>query len=281
MTGPDRGAGAYASLGMYPFASLVPAWERLWAIVRSEAPWVPAPLRWDGEVQDHWRDPICAVAHACGWPVAAELADQVEVVGAFTLALDDAEGHRYRSVLLATDPGALDRATARPPDSRLVIAANSADSLSGWISLLAALGRSSWPGPVRWTGAHVRSLAALRAGEAQLASIDSLTLAHLRAADAEVDAGLHPVGAGPWIPSPAVVVRRNTPADQRHALAAALRAAVADPAVGGPLRYDGFVELTAADYEPTTRLIAAASPGTAISGRRGRRRRPWIAGGCG
>lgn len=259
MTGPDRGAGPFASLGMYPFAPLVPVWERLWAAVRREVPWVPTPLRWDGEVQDHWRDPSCAVAHACGWPVAAQLADLVDVVGAFTLTLDDAEGYRYRSVLLATDTGALARAAAPGPDPDLVLAANSADSLSGWISLLAALGRPSWPGPVRWTGAHVRSLAALRAGKAHLACIDSLTLAHLRAADPAVDAGLHVVGRGPWIPNPAIVVRRGTPREARHALADALRSAVTDPAVGRPLRYDGFVALTAADYEPTTRLVPTVS----------------------
>lgn len=259
--GADPGAGpAYASLGMYPFAHLVPAWERLWAAVAEQVPWVPAPLRWDGEVQDHWRDPACAVAHACGWPVAAQLAGQVEVVGAFTLTLDDADGHRYRSVLLATDPDALTRAGAAVPDPALVLAANSADSLSGWISLLAALGRPSWPGAVRWTGAHVRSLAALRAGDAQLACIDSLTLAHLRAADPGVDTGLQVVGRGPWIPNPAVVVRRGTPPEARRALAAALRTAVVDPDVGGPLRYDGFVELTAADYEPTIRLVPATAP---------------------
>lgn len=262
VTGTGSGPGlAYASLGMYPFAPLAPAWERLWAAVAEQLPWVPAALRWDGEVQDHWRDPACAVAHACGWPVAAQLAGQVDVVGAFTLTLDDADGHRYRSVLLATDPDALARAAAAVPEPGLVLAANSADSLSGWISLLAALGRPSWPGgAVRWTGAHVRSLAALRAGEAQLACIDSLTLAHLRAADPAVDAGLHVVGRGPWIPNPAIVVRRGTPPEARRALAAALRAIVADPYVGGPLRYDGFAELTAADYEPTTRLVPAASP---------------------
>lgn len=259
-SGADRGPGpAYASLGMYPFPHLVPAWERLWAAVAEQVPWAPSALRWDGEVQEHWRDPACAVAHACGWPVAAQLGDQVDVVGAFTLALDDADGHRYRSVLLATDPDALARAAATEPEPGLVLAANSADSLSGWISLLAALGRPSWPGTARWTGAHVRSLAALRAGEAQLACIDSLTLAHLRAVDPEVDARLHVVGRGPWIPNPAIVVRRGTRPEVRRALAGALRGAVADPAVGRSLRYDGFVELAAADYEPTIRLVPIAS----------------------
>lgn len=257
--GPIGATPPYASLGMYPFAHLVPVWERLWAAVHRELPWAPAGLRWDGEVQEHWRDPHCAVAHACGWPVAAELGGLVDVVGAFTLALPDSDGHRYRSVLLARDPDVVARATAHDPDlgPGPVLAANSRDSLSGWISLLAALGRPSWPGTVRWTGAHVRSLAALRAGQADLACIDSLTLTHLRAVDPGVDAGLQVVGLGPWIPNPAIVVRRATPVAARQALAAALRTAAADPAIGQPLRYDGFVELTAADYEPTTRLLPA------------------------
>lgn len=256
MTGPDPAGGPpYASFGMYPFPHLVPAWERLWVAVRREVPWVPERLRWDGEVQEHWRRPDCGVAHACGWPVAAELGELVDVVGAFSLALPDADRYLYRSVLVAADRTALARAAEPEPDPDLVLAANSPDSLSGWISFLAALGRPSWPGTIRWTGAHVRSLAALRAGQAHLACIDSLSLAHLRAADPAVDAGLHVVGHGPWIPNPAIVARRGTPPEARRALAAALGAAVADPEVGGPLRYDGFVELTAADYQPTTRLV--------------------------
>ena len=83
--------------------------------------WAPRTLRWDGDVQVHWIDPACTVAHGCGYPVAATLDDRA-VVGAFALRLPDADGHRYRSVLVSGE------------GTRL--AANSDDSLSGWISAL-------------------------------------------------------------------------------------------------------------------------------------------------
>ena len=56
--------GEYASLAMYPFDALRPAWERLWAAVTARLSWTPTGLRWSGTVQQHWTDPSCHVAHA-------------------------------------------------------------------------------------------------------------------------------------------------------------------------------------------------------------------------
>lgn len=244
----------YASLGMYPFEWLVPAWEALWRVVHAHAPWTPPELSWTDDVHSDWRTTECVAAHACGWPVAAQLGGLVEVVGAFSLRLPEARGHEYRSVLLARDPAVLDL-VGHPG---LVAAANSEDSLSGWVSFLAALNRPSWPGPILWTGAHRQSLAALADGQADLACIDALSLAHLVNDRPNLADGLHQVGVGPWVPSPAVVVRAGTPVERRRQLAEGLRAAVADPDIGGPLRYDGFVELDGTAYQPTLHLVPAA-----------------------
>ncbi len=121
--------GEYASLAMYPFEALRPAWERLWAGVADRVPWAPRSLRWSNSVQEHWADPSCTVAHACGWPIATGLHDRA-VVGAFALRLADADGHRYRSVLVSRGDG-----------RRLAV--NSDDSLSGWISARATFRRRS------------------------------------------------------------------------------------------------------------------------------------------
>ena len=216
----------YASLGMYPFDHLVGPWEDLWSVAHRHAPWTPVGLAWTGDVPGNWRNPTCLVAHASGWPVAAKLPGQVEVVGAFTLTLPGSRGHEYRSVLVARDPGVLARIDSDP---NLVAAANSRDSLSGWVGLLAAV----------------------QSGEADRACIDALSLAHIGTRRPDRVAGLHQVGHGPWIPSPAVVVRPGTPPADRALLVEGLQAAVADPAIGGPLGSDGFVELDAAAYEPT------------------------------
>ena len=84
--------------------------------------------------------------------------DTVEVVGAFTLTVPEARGHRYRSVLVGRDG----RSLAELAEAGAVAVANSADSLSGWISFLAAASTrrraGRWPGEVIWSGAHIESL---------------------------------------------------------------------------------------------------------------------------
>jgi ABC-type phosphate/phosphonate transport system substrate-binding protein len=236
---------AFASFGMYPFEPLRPAWDELWSAVHSQAPWTPSQLTWDGTVQEHWADPACVVSHACGCPVATTLRSAFTVVGAFTLALPEADGHRYRSVIVASRPGPL--ASFVTPGTTL--AANSDDSLSGWVSLQAVtVGLDGhWPGPTRWTGAHVESVRAVRTGEADLACIDELTWAHLRRLEPELVDGLRVIGRGPWIPSPAVVTRGDRIDELRQAFTAAME----DPATRAPraaLLLAGFVPLDNTEY---------------------------------
>ncbi len=235
----------YASLGMYPFRPLRPAWEALWAAVRPRLPWAPPALRWDGAVQSHWVDPECMVSQACGWPIATTLRTTVAVAGAFALALPEADDHRYRSVFVAHDP----RPLASFVGPQTTVAANSEDSLSGWVSLQAAtvgVGRP-WPGPIHWTGAHRESARSVLAGTAHLASIDELTWAHLRRLEPDLVDGLHVVGRGPWTPSPAIVTRDDRVDELRLAFAEAM----ADPATRAArstLLLAGFVELDDDEY---------------------------------
>jgi ABC-type phosphate/phosphonate transport system substrate-binding protein len=235
----------YACFGMYPFTPLRPAWEQLWAAVHARASWTPADLAWDGTVQEHWFSRECTVAHACGWPVATTLHATFAVVGAFTLALPEAIGHRYRSVFVATNPGSLDSFVT----PATMLAANSDDSLSGWISLQAAtVGTGQpWPGQLRWTGGHLDSVRAVRDGAADLASIDELTWAHIRRLYPDLVTGLHVVGRGPLIPSPAVVTSTGRVDDLRQAFAGAM----ADPATRparAALLLAGFVALDDSEY---------------------------------
>ena len=235
----------FACFGMYPFEPLRPAWDQLWAAVHARAPWTPAALTWDVAVQDHWADPACVASHACGWPVATTRQQTVAVVGAFSLALPEADGHRYRSVLVACRAGAL----ASFVTADTTVAANSDDSLSGWVSLRAAtvgLGRP-WPGPVNWTGSHLESLRAVRAEAADLASIDELTWAHLRRLEPALVAGLHVVGRGPWTPSPAIVTATGRVDELRSAFAGAMEDPATRPARAALLLV-GFVPLDHNDY---------------------------------
>ena len=185
-------------------------------------------------------DPSCTVAHACGWPIAATLHDRA-VVGAFALRLPDADGHRYRSVLVGREGG-----------GRLVV--NRVDSLSGWISAVAATGADL--SRVTFTGSHEASLRAIADGDADMAMVDALTLAHLRLLRPDLTAELVELDRGPWIPSPAIVVPTTTPA----ARIAELRDAFADALAGDDdvrrtLLLDGFVPLDRDGYLPVLDLI--------------------------
>jgi ABC-type phosphate/phosphonate transport system substrate-binding protein len=244
-----------AELGMYPFTSVRWAWDELWRAVHARAPWTPAELAFSGDVHARWDDPECVVNQVCGWPLARYHLDRHRVVGTFALDIAEADGHRYRSVLVSNRAATLDELVT--PDTHAV--ANSADSLSGWVSFLnATVGPDgSWPGTVTFTSAHVDSLRRVADGEADLASIDSWTLALLTDEQPDLVARVHRVGLGPWIPSPAVTASVDVADADADALTDAFESATADPSLGdalAALRIAGFVRTTAEEYCATLDL---------------------------
>jgi len=243
----DGARSPYACLAMYPLADLRPAWEELWAGVHELAPWTPPTLSWPDDVHETWTDPRCVLTQACGWPVATRLRNQVAVVGAFELAIEGAEGHRYRTVLVA----AHDAPASSFVERAVTVAVNGEDSLSGWISLLDATGTADrgWPGRLVTTGAHVESVRALRDGTAELASVDALTWAYLQRFRPELVDGLHVVGHGPLVPSLPIVTPVTTPAERVDDLRRAFSIAVRDVAsTSHELLLSGFASLDIGDY---------------------------------
>jgi ABC-type phosphate/phosphonate transport system substrate-binding protein len=245
---------------MYPFESVRWAWDALWELVRQRVDWLPDRLAHSGDVHARWADPDCLVNHVCGWPLARWHADDHRVLGAFSLTIPEADGYRYRSTLLSPHDVAL--AELLGGDVRIV--ANSADSLSGWISLLHATVEvnESLPGEITFTSAHIDSLRALAGAGADLACIDSWSLALITKERPELVSVLHRIALGPWIPSPAVTVRSTVPVEDGDRLAEALVAVLADDAsaaIREALLVDGFVRLTIDDYRPVLSLRSSAT----------------------
>ncbi|MEO6654201.1 MAG: PhnD/SsuA/transferrin family substrate-binding protein [Ilumatobacteraceae bacterium] len=149
----------------------------------------------------------------------------MHLIGAFSHDLPHAEPPaHYRSVLLSPH----DRPLADLVGSHAV----SADSLSGWHSLRAATvgpGRE-WPGTVTFTSAHIDSLRALAKGEADLACIDSWSLAFIEAEEPDLVRDLFRVDSGPRIPTPAITARKSLGDDLVDDLRTAFADALADPA---------------------------------------------------
>jgi ABC-type phosphate/phosphonate transport system substrate-binding protein len=243
----------FANLGMYPFADVRWAQERLWEALRDRVPWLPEALDFDIDPHASWLRPDLVLGQACGWPVATSLRGRVRVLGTFATATPQSDGHLYRSTIVARREGDLDSfagATA---------AVNSFDSLSGWISLVAAVHGpgGSWEGTSVVTGAHVASLRALQEERADVAAIDGVTLWHVRRQRPDLVDGLVEVGQGPSIPGLPVITSRHTTDDQVRELRGALVDSVLDPLVEPAARAlctVGFVPLDADAYEPVLQL---------------------------
>jgi ABC-type phosphate/phosphonate transport system substrate-binding protein len=254
----DAGAtsAGLANLGMYPFAGVRWAYERYWEAVTERLEWVPRVLDWDVDLHQSWLRDDLVVGHTCGWPLVTQLQDRVRVVGTFAAANPQADGYSYRSVLVARWPGELSEFAGS------VAAVNATDSLSGWVSLLAAVHGpgSRWQGSVVQTGAHLLSLAAVQRGDAQIASIDSVTLWHARRLYPELVEGLVEVGQGPLVPCLPVITGARTTDQQLHELRVAMIDAIYDPLVepaASAMCAQGFVPLDLQHYLPILDLAPA------------------------
>jgi ABC-type phosphate/phosphonate transport system substrate-binding protein len=234
---------------MYDLPEVVPATEALWSTVASRlrdagVEDVPASLRWDGDLyDDHWLHPHLLLSQSCGWPLVDRLDGRVAVIGAFTYAGVSDQAARYRSVLVTRVDD-----TDRPLPGRSV-AVNGYDSLSGWVSLTAAVAPV---GPVLVTGAHVHSVAAVTESRADLACIDGVTWRLLHRYRPAAVAPLTVVGHGPLIPCLPLVTHLTLGPG-----VAALRDAVAG-LTDDTLGIDGFVPLDASAYRLVRNLHRAS-----------------------
>lgn len=241
--------GPHVELGMYPFTSVAWAWDGIWSGVHRRAPWTPERLTRSGDVHARWYDADCVITHVCGGPFAAIHRSDMHLIGAFAVDIPEAEAGRYRSVLLSPHGHTLDEFDFAATHA----VANSADSLSGWFSLLAATvgPGAEWPGQVTFTSAHYDSLVELAKRKADLASIDSWSLALITAEQPELLDGLHRVALGPSVPTPAITARRSITPARLAELRRAFVETLEDPASGparAALRIAGFAANSLDDY---------------------------------
>ncbi|MEO7371682.1 MAG: PhnD/SsuA/transferrin family substrate-binding protein [Ilumatobacteraceae bacterium] len=239
-----------ASLAMYPFDRLRPSWEQLWDAVRSRLPFEAPALDWQIPSDAAMRRDDLLLGQTCGWPLVDALSARVRVVGTFDTDVGGSVDGTYRSVLISAADQPLAELFGRDD---LVVAVNSLDSLSGWISLQAAArAHGVAVENVEVTTAHARSVEAVRAGRCHLASIDSVSWSFLD------QTGLFVVGHGPRVPSLPLVMATAMPEPLVTELRVALAAAVADPAtaaVRAVLRIRGFLVRELTDYQGVAQLL--------------------------
>ncbi|MEP7201469.1 MAG: PhnD/SsuA/transferrin family substrate-binding protein [Ilumatobacteraceae bacterium] len=233
-----------ASLAMYPFPQLQPAYDELWDHVRARLPLEAPSLDWGLDPDLACRRDDLLLGQTCGWPLVKYLVETVRVVGTFDCHVPDAVDGTYRSVLVSSVDDSLPNILQH---SDLRVAANSVDSLSGWISMqTVAAAHGVELKDVLWTGSHAASIEAVRNGRCRLASIDAVSWVHLGGH------GLTVVGSGPRTPCLPLVTAASSSDALLGQLRAGLSAAVGDPALADvcdTLKIRAFVERDLANYE--------------------------------
>ena len=247
-----------ASLAMYDMLPPVQAAnDSLWQGIASrlEAAGFYAPDALDRVVSYHdiWLMPDLLLAQTCGYPYVTALRGKVRLVA--TPAFSFAGGHgteRVSYVIVRQDSPHRDLAALRGS----VVAINEWGSNSGMNLLRAAIAPHAIGGrffsEVRVTGGHLPSIAAVQGGEADVASIDTVTWGLLaRHAPAMLD-GVRILSETPSGPGLPYITRLDASDAEVGALRAAIAETIADPAYGAAadaLGLSGIEILTDADYD--------------------------------
>jgi ABC-type phosphate/phosphonate transport system substrate-binding protein len=218
-----------ASLPMYDIAEAQRATDALWdalrqAFEREGVADVPRVLTRDLPVISQWGAPNLFFTQCCGYDVVFGFSSALALLGVPRYA--DETGCSdlgYRSVVIVRE----DSPVAALADLRgATCAVNGFNSYSGTGSLRALVAPLSREGrffrEIRVSGAHVRSIEMVRAGEADVAAIDCVTHTLLRRYRPQFLAGTRILLPTDPMPAPPYVISRDYPADTVARMQAAL-----------------------------------------------------------
>jgi ABC-type phosphate/phosphonate transport system substrate-binding protein len=256
-----------ASLPMYDLPEAAAATEALWRglarhFVQAGIEDVPAELLRRPRLPEHWLSPDLLFSQTCGYPFRNAIKGRVQILATPCYAAAGCEGPNYRShVLVRAD--APEQSLAELKGS--TVAFNSTDSQSGYNALrflVAPLAKGDrFFGKTMETGGHALSLAAVAAGEADVAAVDCVSYAlfqRYRRPQLEKVRVLCSTPSAPGLP---YVTAGNCDPERLSKLRDGLRAAIADPALAAvreALLLGDVMLLPASAYERMDEMEAAA-----------------------
>jgi ABC-type phosphate/phosphonate transport system substrate-binding protein len=250
-----------ASLAMYDPPWLRGANDRLWNAIAahlgdSAIAAVPRALIRGANLDDVWRSPSLLLAQSCGYPLMTELRETVQLVATPCYQADGCVGalHRAAIVVRAQDP------SQRVADLRGARAGiNSMRSNTGMNLFRAAIAPVAEGMPffsqVIITGSHARSLAAILSERIDVASIDAVTLAHLRERYPRHASGIRVLD---WTAATPGLPLINAAATQPETIAALRQALVA--ATSTPFARDSLKRLHIIGFERVALEVYAIVP---------------------
>lgn len=264
MSAPAR----IAALAMYDApVAVAAANDTLWAGLRDRlraagVAGVPDRLTRGGSYADPWLDPRLLLAQTCGFPYVCQLRGKVRLVATPVYGFPGGTGGERRSVVVvaagASFAGVADlrgsRAAINDPGSN-----SGANLFAALVAPLAVSGR--FFSSVTVTGGHRESLAAVAAGRADVAAIDSVTFGLLARHAPEEVAGVRVIAETPGGPGLPLITRGAATDEEVAVLRAALADMVADPglvAARETLGLVGMEVLGDADYDVLARYAAEA-----------------------
>mgnify|MGYP001029068483 FL=1 len=247
-----------ASLPMYDRPELRMETDALWAEIRDalRRRGEPAPERLTRDTPvlwSHWQDPDLVFSQTCGMPYRTRLHGHVTLLGTPDFGLPACPPGYYRSILVMRRLFA----TNMPSEwGKLRLAVNDFSSQSGWAApqnYMAGHGFSF--NKTVETGAHQASVAAVIAGEADIASIDAQTWRLMCRFDDPLSA-LVKVGETPPTPGLPYITRIGAPANLYRAAVDEAIARLA-PRTRRSLGLLGFTQIPASAYcaVPTPDLL--------------------------
>ncbi|NGO65695.1 PhnD/SsuA/transferrin family substrate-binding protein [Rhizobium daejeonense] len=247
-----------ASLDMYASpAPIAAANDALWRFLRDGfrqqgIDGAPDALNADLAYNEIWFHPGLLFAQTCGYPYMHSLRGHVRLVATPSYALPGCDGPDACSFIIvrADDPvGSLENLRGT------TAAINSRDSNSGMNLFRRAVAPFAQDGcffsAVVETGGHIASVAAVTAGDADVAAIDCVTYGNLQRFAPDRLAGVRVLARTPSGPGLPFITRASASDGEVEAMRQVLRAALVDPAmeqVRQTLALRDIVTLSDADY---------------------------------
>jgi ABC-type phosphate/phosphonate transport system substrate-binding protein len=261
--------GRIAALAMYDApAAVAAANDALWAGLRDRLraeglAGVPDRLTRGGSYADPWLDPRLLLAQTCGFPYVRHLRGRVRLVATPVYSFPGGTGADRRSVVVvaaeAPFAGVADlrgaRAAINDPGSN-----SGANLFAALVAPLAMNGRLF--SSVTVTGGHRESLAAVAAGRADVAAIDSVTFGLLVRHAPEEVAGVRVLAETPGGPGLPLITRGEATDAEVAVLRQGLAGVLTDPGMAAARETLGLVGIELLgdeDYEVLARYAAEAA----------------------
>jgi ABC-type phosphate/phosphonate transport system substrate-binding protein len=217
-----------------PSPSVPALWQALANhLVQSGLVNVPAQLSWPLDLHAHWQEPTLLLSQACGYPLMTFLAGKVQVVGGFHYSAPGCEGVTCKSQFIARLSDNLANTQGLEYFRSKAIAFNDTNSQSGYNALRAAIAPLAIDGEFFGqrlrSGSHRQSIEMVQSGQADLASIDCVTLAGFKTSQPQLLEGIVVVGESASYPGLPLITSLATTPDEMLRLRQALNDVTQDP----------------------------------------------------